>query len=1348
MHNLVYLFVFFISWTIVGQRDTYKFNKISTSDGLSHNSVIAITQDQLGQIWIGTRDGLNKYNGTDFTIYRHDKNDSTSLSNNDVLCLEEDKEGFIWVGTNIGLNKYNPRTNTFKTYFSGNSKTSISHNAIRTISEFSNDEIWIGTASGISIYDKETKTFKSILKGINVFSIEQIDSNVVAVGTNNGLLLIQKASDDSYKTKAIQKTSNFFVQDLIKHDSRTLLLATRENHVLEYDIINDDVKPYFKEEVLKGKNKNIRKLLFDSKGKLWLGSYNGLQIADESNGLVSLGNDINDDESLSDNFIKSLFKDRNGSIWIGTYLGGINIWDKSNINFVKITQRPGNSSLSFKSVSSIVEYQNHIFFGTEGGGISILDTITNSYKYIRNKKFPALPTDNIKALFCSDDNNLWIGTFNRGLAIFDLKKEKFITEILPKEVALFIKDVGISSISQKDDLIYIGTLGKGLLKFNVKDRSYDIISVDTDKGKLVHNIVKAVNIDSKDNLWVGTYNGLSILDSEGNSKQYFYDEDLKIGYGITCIFEDAKGIIWVGTEVDGLFKLVGNDFKSIDLQLDNGENVIGIRSIVQSHSDKLWISTTNQGIIDFDVTNEYVIKSYGREHGLISNQFNNNASLIGLNSTIYFGGAAGVISFNPKKLLKNDYSPQVILTDFKIKNESVSVNHDKSLLTKTIAFTNDIELSYKQGNFNISFSIPNYINSDSNHYIYRLKGLENDWIETSNSSVSYTIQQPGSYVFEVKGINNDGVINNESTKLKISVRPAPWRTWWAFLLYGIIIFSILYYLLNILKSKQKLSNQLILEKIESEQTKNNNKSKLEFFTNISHEFRTPLTLILGPLSQILENYRGTSEMYKRLKVIESNSNHLLQLINRLMDFRKLENDLVKLETAEGNIVKFLKEIFLSFSEYAKDGNYQYEFYSPSESILVYYDRYKLERVIYNLISNAFRYTPKNGKIILRVLKEDNHIIIQVEDSGVGIAEKYRDKIFERFFELSVNKKPDNDYNKGTGIGLSIVKNIIDLHKGAINVEDNINGQGTIFKVKLLLGRTHLRDTDIIENFKFSDDIEQYITQLNTSEEVIEEDIFENLNTEEKPIVLLVEDNKPLRKFMRSLLKNEYQVLEAENGDVAFKVALREQVNLIISDVIMPIMTGTELCSKIKEDIRTSHIPLILLTSRSSLIYKIEGLESGADDYISKPFNIKEFKLRIKNILNSISRLKQKMDANEVLQADDLVLTSIDESLYKKALQIVEKNITNEQFDIPLFCEELGVSRTVLFKKIKAWTNYTPKDFIQHIRLKKAADLLEQDQFTISQISYSVGFKNPKYFSKCFRKKFGMTPTDYIKTFNV
>jgi len=1339
------VFIWFFSMGAFSQNQIYKFKHLSTNEGLSQNGVIFIMQDKLEQIWIGTRDGLNKYDGVEFTKYRHHKEDPNSISNSDISCIEQDNEGYIWVGTASGLNRYNPLTDTFKSYLSNNS--ALLNNNIRTINIVHKNKLLIGTSFGISIYDRNINSYKTILKKESIIAVSRTRKGIFFIATKNALFKLVSKTPEEYHLYKVKGTESLSIQDILETPNGNLLLGSRNNSVLEYNCSTGKIKPYFEESTSKNLNKNVRQLLYDAKGNLWIGTYNGLLLVDKNKKIKTFYSDINDNESISDNFIKALFKDKKGSIWVGTYQGGINIWDESNVNFINITQKPGKLGLGFKAVSAIVNHNNLLFFGTEGGGITILNTKTRTYEYLNTTNTPALKTDNIKSLYLAKDNNLWIGTFEHAFTVYNLDSKSFNTVLLSDKLLSYLKGISVYTFAQEaNGNMLIGTMEKGLIRYNLKDKSFKAIDRITKPYSLSNENIRGLKVDSKKNIWISTLKGLNLIQPSGQITSYFYDKESTIGYSMTAVFEDSKKRLWVGTEGDGFFRYVNNKFEAVNLKIDNTNSVIGIRSIIEDNKGDFWISTVNQGIIHYNPNNNSIIENYTQKEGLVSDHYNNNSSLQLGKNNFFFGGPSGAVYFNTNKLVKNTYSPQVILIDLKVKNKSIAVNDESKVLSKTIAYTKEIDLSYEQGNFTISFAIPNFINSKRNTYVYRLKGLEKDWIKTDQNTVSYTIQNSGNYTFEVKGVNNDGVANVNPTTLNIRVYPAPWRTWWAFLLYGLLIFLILNYLLSILKSKSELRRQLDLEKLEAEQAKEVSKAKLELFTNISHEFRTPLTLILAPLQQILENYKGSGLMYKKLKVIEGNANHLLQLINRLMDFRKLENNTIKLEAAEGNIVKFLQEIYLSFTEYAKDGNYDYSFNSSNDEILVYYDRYKLERVFYNLISNAFRYTPKNGTIAINIIQGEGEIIIQVKDTGVGIAQEYRDKIFERFFEVAINNKPDNDYNKGTGIGLFIVKNIVDLHKGQIAVQSNTDQAGSIFSVTLFLGRAHLQDSDIMQDFKFSEDLSQYVNQLDQKPEILMDDFPNNVLSKEKLTILLVEDNKQLRKFMRDILIENYNILEAENGKIGYKIAKQKQVDLIVSDVVMPIMNGTELCSLIKEDIKTSHIPLILLTSRSSLIYKLEGLESGANDYISKPFNVIEFQLRIKNLLTSINRFKQKMSSSETLQSDDVILSTLDEELYSKALQIIEKNISNEQFDIPLFCEELGIGRSVLFLKVKAWTNFTPNEFIQHIRLNKATQLLEQGKMTISEISYKIGFSDPKYFSKCFSKKFGRTPSEYAKTF--
>lgn len=1356
---LIYFFFIFFSIGSFSQSNRYRLKNITTVNGLSQSSVIAIHQDLKGQMWFGTRDGLNRYDGSNITVFRNNPKDTLSICNNDILSIEGDKTGNIWVGTYNGLNCYNPVTNIFKHYLHGNSANTLSNNTVWNIKEIKN-EIWIATAGGLSIFNKITQKFTSVFHNSKnnlsipnnfVLSIYETKKGVIWVGTSKGLcrLINRKGGTFSFKQYFDVNNESVYVQDIKEDYFGNLWVATKTKGLLKLDKTSKKLLPF---SVNKNQiNPDVRTLDFDKKGVAWVGTYEGVSTI-QNDGSIQKVYD-NPDRKISFGKIKTVFTDKKGTVWIGSYYNGISIWDESNNNFTNLNQNSGTTALSYDVVSSLAADANkNIYIGTEGGGITILDSKTGMTSKLNSDTSNGVSVDNVKSLCLSNSGILWIGTFTEGLAAYDIKSKRFVNDKIAPDLKNILMESGVYVIKKgrKNDIFWIGTFGKGLIRYDSSNNSYQIIGNDNYSDNfLTNNRVRTLLIDKKDNLWIGTQSGLNVIDLNDFDnktyyiKHYFFNNKLLSGDDILSLFQDKKGKIWIGTKAKGLYDFDGTNFHKITIKKDDSE-VTAIHSISEDDANNLWMSS-NYGIIKYNLSNKSAF-IYDQKDGLVSNEFNDNAFLKLGDNKFYYGGPLGITYFDTKKIPVNTYSPQVILTDFKIANKSINVANEKDVLEKAIAYTKAITLTYDNANFTINFAIPNFINSTNNQYSYRLLGLDNEWTTTSNTSATFTIQNSGTYVFEVKGANNDGIWNTVPTTLEIVVKPAPWKSWWALSLYAILLWISLYGLAWIIKSKEKLRQELLLEYRESERNKEDNSAKLQFFTNISHEFRTPLTLILGPLQQILLNYNGSNEMYKKLLVIESSANHLLKLINRLMDFRKFQDNQFILEAAEGNIVKYVKEIFLSFTEYAKDGGYKFTFESSEEKILVYFDRLKLERVFYNLISNAFRYTPKGGEIAIKIRKEKNEIIIEVEDTGIGIDNKYIKKIFDLFFEIPTHNEVQINYNKGSGIGLSIVKNIINLHKGTITVE-NKSTNGVVFTVVMQLGRKHLLDKEILKDFKISDDVAQYEVQLDLPEIKDEEDINDLNVGEEKLTILIVEDHKVLRSFMKNLLKAEYNVIVAENGAIGLQKAIKFVPDLIVSDVIMPEMVGTELCAKIKENIKTSHIPVILLTSRSSLIYKIEGLESGADDYISKPFNLIEFKLRIKNMLASKRRLKTKFSSEDIFAPSEITVSSIDEQLLKKAFKVVKENISNEQFDIPFFCSELGVSRTMLFTKIKAWTNFTPNEFIHQIRMKRAAQLLEQNKINISQISYEVGFNNPKYFCKCFQKKFGETPTQYLNKFS-
>ena len=1345
------------------QSNKYRLKNLSTINGLSQSSVIAIHQDAFGQMWFGTRDGLNKYDGNKFTVYRNNPKDTTTISNNDILSILEDSSKKIWVGTYNGLNCYNPVSNSFKQYFHNNNDKTLCNNTVWDIKQIKN-EIWIATSGGLSIYNKTTNQFNTVSYDRNnklslpnnyVLCVLESKKGAIWVGTSKGLCKLISRKNGVFLFKSYNSEENnepLFVQCIKEDKLGNLWIGTKTNGIYKWDATANKLISLLKNNQQNGIDKDVRAIDIDKNGTLWVGNYNNISNIQSDGTINKIYSDP--DKSKSIGKIKSVFTDKKGTVWIGSYYNGVSIWDVSNVNFTNWNQNSGNKSLSFDVVSSIVaDKDSNIYFGTEAGGITILNNKTQSTSHLYiNKDREDSSKNSIKSMNITTNSTLWIGTFAEGLFAYDLNSKKFVNDRIAPELSKLISQTGVYVIKngRKNNILWLGTFGKGLIRYDLSTNKYQVIGDDNYSGNfLTNNRIRTLLIDKKDNIWIGTQNGLNQInlnDFDNNSyyiNHFFFDNKVLSGDDILSLFQDIDNRIWVGTKAKGLYLYTGKSFKKVNISKGDAL-VTSIHSITQDAKKNLWLSS-NYGIIKYNPYRNSVVV-YDQKSGLKSNEFNDNASLTLDSHLFYFGGPLGVTYFDSNNIAVNQYSPQVILTDFKVKNDVVQVGDKQGILEKSISFTRSLTLSYDNANFSINFALPNFINSTNNQYKYRLLGLDNNWTTTTNPEAVYTIQNSGTYLFEVLGANNDGIWNTQPTTLEIIVKPAPWRSIWAFMFYFIVMAGVLYWFTKFIKSKEILKKELELEYLTAENEKENNAAKLQFFTNISHEFRTPLTLILAPLQQILSNYNGTNEMYKKLMVIESSANHLLRLINRLMDFRKFENNQFVLEAAEGNIVKFSNEIFLSFTEYAKDGDYTYTFSTSDEEILVYYDRNKFERVLYNLISNAFRYTPKGGVISIHLIKGIDNVTIEVEDSGVGIAEQYIDKVFDLFFEIPTHKNLEKNYNKGTGIGLSIVKNIVDLHKGSISVK-NKKVHGVIFSLQLPLGKDHLSDNEILKDFKVSDDLSLYTSQmiLDENKEVPEINI-EDIESE-KFTILIVEDHKVLRNFMKNLLKEEYNVIVAENGVKGFKKTLKYVPDLVISDVIMPEMVGTELCSKIKENSITSHIPVILLTSRSSLVYKIEGLESGADDYISKPFNLIEFKLRIKNLLNSAQRFKDKLSGNDMFLPNDNAVASSDDQLLKKAYRVVEENIANEQFDIQFFCSELGMSRTMLFTKIKAWTNFTPNEFVLEIRMKRAAQLLEQSDLNISQISYKVGFSNPKYFSKCFQKKYNETPTQYTSRFS-
>ncbi len=1358
-----------ISFSSVTAQQRFHFRHLSTGDGLSQGSVISMAQDDKGLLWFGTRDGLNIYDGKNFTVYRNDPKDSTTISNNDVLDVLVDDQGDLWIGTYNGLNRYCYSEGRFYQFFnSKNDPKSLANNSVWTLCQTTNGELWVGTGGGVNVY--KDGQFQRIVNNPNdpeslsknyAVEVFQDSGGQIWVGTSNGLNRLISRGEDGFKFERYyaevdnpNALHNNFVQVINEDEQGNLWLGTRGG-LHKYDQEANRFTRFLHGEANEStiSHNDVRSLTFDQDGTLWVGTYNGLNKMSIEGEFTRITNDPNIPHSLSKNTIKSTFMDRKGTLWVGVYYGGINMLDETNGNFTNYEHRPSGNGLSYDVVSSVVEGSNgQVYIGTEGGGINFLNPSTGKVSSLSTDN-SGLSNNNIKALFL-DHQDLWVGTLSRGIDIYNTRTGKFTTHYSTQNGLVHNSVYAI--LRENDSLMWIGTFGGGLHLFNQNTQQLRIFQHDINEPTgISDNQVRLICRDGQGNLWVGTQYGLNLLHAEDISngnyefERYFYDDQKKSGEDILVIYEDGQERIWVGTYESGLSLYDPMERKFVSYQLFDASQGVSnvVHGILEDEDHNLWVSS-NHGITRVNLTDSSKL-TFDQSDGLVSNEFNNNSSYKSSDGRMYFGGPQGLTAFYPQNIKTNHYAPNTVITDFKVYNQSVKVGAEDGILSKSIIETDRLTLDYDQAIFSIEFAIPNFINPDKNRYQYRLSGLEDHWNITSKTTATYTIQRPGTYTFEVKGANNDGIWSDEITSLQITVNPAPWRTWWAFVIYMVIVIVSLYLLTSIILSRSRLRHQLELEHLEHERQQSIHQMKLRFFTNISHEFRTPLTLILGPLEQILQEYRGSNKVYKQLKVMEKNSVRLLKLVNQLLDFRKFENQHEKLQAGEGNVVKFVEEIFLSFKQYAKIHNITYELEKVDESIVVWYDRDKMERVFYNLISNAFKYTPESGEIRVKVWQEAGQMKCTISDTGIGLDQEHIDRIFDRFYEVQdTMASPKHKHQKGTGIGLAIARSVVEMHSGSIAVESK-KGIGTTFTICLPQGDAHLTDDQRIRDFKDSEDLSTY-HEINRPEmEESEKDQTQLAMADESlPCILVVEDNDPVRKFIVDVFRDSYRVEEAANGMEGFKKAVQIVPDLVISDVMMPKMDGIEFCYQAKSNLKTSHIPFILLTARTSLIFKFEGLESGADEYINKPFNVKELKLKARNLINTFHKMRDKFSDESIVKPAEITVSSIDEKLLKRALAIVEENISNEFFNIQLFSSELGVSRTMLFTKVKAWTNLTPNEFIHSMRMKRAAQILEQNKVTISEVSYQVGFNNPKYFSKCFQKYHGSTPSEYAGKFSI
>ena len=1287
MKRAVFLFTIFFSIVVFAQENdiNYVVDHITTKRGLSHNYVSSILSDDLNMKWIGTENGITKFNGYDFE-YIKPSEEFKDLYNENIEVLFMDDEFNLWIGTKSGgLSYLDIKNNHIKNF---NFLIDLADEGDLRITALSQDHagnIWIGTwRNGVFVIDfKNESLLKHYPYNQQVYSIARDFNNDMWFSIGMRL----NHYDGSIDKLTVTNIKNQ-ITDILPDPSRNKIwIATSGNNTKLY---NFNLKNNSIDSIETKVESNFsKKLSMDKYNRLWIGTWGrGVYRSNEtltSFDKIELFSRQSDKVTNNYDIILDVHHDKNNVTWLATAYGGLVKLLEGN-GFENADRKITNSDLKNKlNCTAIHKNLDNLFIGTgEGFHIYNLQTKTLDFSSDRLKKVTS---------FYIDGKTIYIGTQQQGLAITSLEN------ILNEE-------------------------------------SYQIYSEQNVDGlKFESNRITGIKKDQYDNIWVSSYNGLHLLDRD--KKTFLHQSKFlngKLPSVIINSFDIRANYLWLATP-NGLIKLMYSN-KNLNIQkiitTKNGLNSDFICSVTFDINSNLWLSTHTEIVKynDFDGS----IISYGDINGVESTSFNNNSYFNFGNDLIYFGGIDNITYFNPHNIKDLKTFPDVIFTVLKVNNEIIQFRPGNNILNKNFRYADEINLTHDEDFFSTRFVANDFLGNLNIKYRYILEGYQDEWIDLQNrNEINFAGLSPGNYILKVQA-SRDNQNWSEPNLINIKLFGSPWSSPLAILIYSLLFFAAIIYLIRSNNYKLKLQNSLEIARIDKEKEIELSEAKLNFFTNISHEFRTPLTLIISPLKELIESENISSKVNKNLSLIERNANRLLNLINQLLDFRKADHGLLKLDVSEGNFVRFSKEVHLYFKEAARAKNIKYKFYSEQDEIIFPFDRNKMEIVLCNLLSNAIKYTDFGGDIIMKLESDSKFCKISIKDSGIGMNSEDVKRIFDRFFQI---KSANTARMVGSGIGLSFSKKIVELHYGSITVNSDEN-VGTEFNVKLSMD-PNLYEDSMNKGFLKSDNIAGYnVKDIGSN--------IKNFNIKAKEnTILIIDDNLEILNYLKDLLSESYNIIQADNGDIGFKKASTEIPDLIVSDVMMPGKDGITLCKELKLQITTSHIPIILLTARTSSVYEIEGFKTGADDYITKPFNSKIVKARIASLLENREKLRVHLlnkvrfepTSNELENESDF-----ERAFINKSILLVEENLDNSSFGIETMVDELNMSQSTLYRKIKSLTGLSLTAFIRSVRLKKAANLILSSDLNMNEIAYEVGFNDYKYFKTSFKKQFDCVPSKY------
>ncbi len=1369
----VLLFVIFLVPKIFLFSADENFEFISLEHGITQSYVYDIIQDEKGFLWLATADGLNRFDGYNFLPYKHNRSDSTTISDNIIHSIDIDQEGKLYLGAK-GLNIFDPYAENVHV------KHLTSHNNIDDdvldVCIRENGQIWIATYNGAKQYLPEKDTLIAYV----------------------------------YNKNKSNSISNDRINSIYEDNSHTLWIAT-ENGLNKY---LDDKDAFESYHIKKGRGyDNILKVYEDDEGRFWCIASQIVCFFDRTKARFIMP----DKGVFDEKYITSVFQDHTGQIWLGSLNRGIYNFSvpgnaKPDEIFNKIENAFKQKHLDNYNILCFYETEEEILWiGTDNGFIKYDHHRKPFHTYQLPEEFiPGRHHLMVNSILEDYQNRLWIGTQKEGLYYTQGKQLKKFTqndhEFYPNRVVLdlcedsknniWIGSIGLYQVTEnRDDVRRYFPNDKDSINMNgwlvrkvCEDHDQHIWvgtnmglhRLDKEKGKFVYyapfpkkdkhkNIVWDIFEDSEKNFWVAFSGYLTTFDRKNEKFKIFKaDEDDRSNpncNSVKCIYEDTKGNIWFGTEGGGLNRY---DIKTKEFSyytMEDGLPSNNVYGILEDDQHNIWISTT-VGLAKYNPEND-ICWNFRRSYGLQSNEFRIGASCLTEDGKMFFGGATGLNYFDPDSIRQNPFQSETRIASIKIANEKIVPGKryfGKVVLKNAAPYAKKMLLPHKANVFTINFIGIHYSSPQRIKYAYKLEGFNDNWIETTaqDRAVTYTNLDPGIYNFFVRSTNSDGIWSDETAKIRIRVLPPFWRTFWAIIIYVVVIACIVFFIMRAYYSRLRLKKIKEKSKLHNE--------KIKFFTNISHELRNPLTLILARVDKLneLSKELNRQDIKRHVYLVKKNSQHLLKLVNQLLDFRKLESGKMKLYLQPKDLTAFIKENIEVFTDYAELKSQDIQVDCP-QHLYTNFDPDKMEKIIFNLLSNAIKYTPENGKIsvslsikessnisiksyspqsknhIQHVLKNNKQLVeLEILDNGIGIPGEELMNIFEQYY--TINKK-DHQSGKGTGIGLALTRELVQVHNGFIFVESNTDRnnamndfQGTLFSVYFPYIDVEANDEIIPENKANNEEAGK---MQNNNNKPLFTDIEGNIQRYDRNTLLIIEDNKDVRAFIKECFLEDFKVIEAGDGREGIDKAMANLPDLIISDVMMPGVDGIDLCTELKKDEKTSHIPIILITARASEEYKLKGLETGADDYLVKPYNEQVLQYRVKNLIQSRVRLQEKYKGEIWLRPADIKIDSSDEKFIKKIIGTIEDNISDPFFNVDSLEKEVGLSHMQLYRKLKALIGQSANELIRTLRLKRATVLLKKGM-SVSEVAYEVGFNDPKYFSKCFKEQFGQVPNEFAQ----